>query len=453
MFLSVNELVNSANNLQEIQRKVAEQKRKLTEQLMHAQRKMAEHKQKIYESKIDRNEITSVDTYTDTTAYAEPTAADTAAYTYEYSYTTDNEDADSFEFNNDQVLSESPMGGDSNSHDEICQGTCKADKSTAITLHDGFYRTTKFIKESILQLPCYQKDYLIEEGQVYTKQEFAKYLALQEKKALVDPFFREHWRNYSKKFTNSTGNATADLVPFGPDCKKLICGSCKVVIDEFATALVMASKDPSIQDISDVAKGFCNVKEIALKFQPGVGFVCSKMFQAFSSYVTDVIARGVDWKQVGLDVPQLYDKRKEICVKMGLCAESSFHFVSSPANYKQEHWSAECYVCRHMAADIEDHVSMLQCMNEDVAMSVARGVCERVNLSPEQDALCRRILDSKLPGLSWLAKVHAETRGQRTTSPDMMFPERVCISVGICEKWVDPFEKAKKEMELDAEFW
>lgn len=443
------EVIQSDNmNLLEIQRKVAEQKRKLAEQLMQAQRKMAEHKQKlgIHESQeeIDQKGINShrEERFQSEHVVYPTTESEDTAYDYEYSYTTDDSYVDSFELNDE-------------TNTNSCQGQCTTEKSKDSIPRDGLYQNINFIKDSIIRFSCFQKDYIIEEGKVYTKQEFAKYIALQEKKALVDPFFREHWRNYSKKFSSNPSNATSNLVPFGPDCVKLICGSCKVVIDEFAIALQKASKDPNILDIREVAKDFCSVKEITSKFQPGVTYICLKMFQTFAGYVTDVISGGVegDWKLTNYDISRVSLRRKEVCVKMGLCVEKSFQFVSTPANFKQEHWTPECYVCRHMASEIEDQMSMLQCINEDVAVEVVRSVCERLNLRPEQDALCRHILEKKLPGISWLAKVHAETRGQRMTTPDVLFPEKLCFSIGFCEKWVDPHEKAKKDMDLEAEFW
>ena len=39
------------------------------------------------------------------------------------------------------------------------------------------------------------------------------------------------------------------------------------------------------------------------------------------------------------------------------------------------------------------------------------------------------------------------------TAPDNMFPDRMCIDVGYCEKWVDPEELAERQREAEAVFW
>ena len=65
----------------------------------------------------------------------------------------------------------------------------------------------------------------------------------------------------------------------GADCETLICGSCKAVVEEFGTAVKAAVKDKNIGYVEDVMEGFCERKEIKLKYVDMVSDVCQRLEQ------------------------------------------------------------------------------------------------------------------------------------------------------------------------------
>eukprot|EP01041_Mallomonas_annulata_P001236 gene1236-2403_t len=310
-------------------------------------------------------------------------------------------------------------------------------KKTSYREPGGEYDSVDFMKESILRFTCYQKGYIIEDGTVFTEEEMAAILLAEEiaqreaaeaEVAAGNINFMATQTSNNTTSNNSTLNATSNLVPLGPNCAGLICGSCKATVDEFGRALIKASKDQKIKYMREVVDSFCSTKEIVLKYLPITEFICKHIFP--------------------------------VCMNLGFCHQSDFEYQNTPANFKQEQCSdgsgsnlSPKDKKYKGISDVDERVVLIRTVTEGLAEQIVGDVCNNVKLPTEEAATCRRLLDKKINDLSWIAKLHAETVWKRLTSPDMMFPERICTDVGFCEKWIDPEEIAKKEREIEAEFW
>jgi hypothetical protein len=61
----------------------------------------------------------------------------------------------------------------------------------------------------------------------------------------------------------------------GADCETLICGSCKVIVEEFSKLVYSAVNDTNYNSVEDVTKDFCKSKNIGLKYVDMVGDICT----------------------------------------------------------------------------------------------------------------------------------------------------------------------------------
>jgi len=313
------------------------------------------------------------------------------------------------------------------------------------------FNTIDFMKDIILRYMCYQVGYIVEDGEVYTYQEMSEFLKNQEEEELKQlEADGEDTTERRELQQNSTIDLFPSSLPLGPDCEALICGSCKAVMEEFGKSLQRASRDVYIKHMREVERGFCHTKDIAMKYLPITQHICQKMFDHMPDYMMSMFEK-VDWSTDYL--PDMYNRKKQVCGGAGFCTEKSFQFQQTPQHFKQNHWNANCYVCRHMAADIEERVVLTRTVTEGLAEVIVQEVCDKVMLPAYLEPVCVQILEKKKIDMAWIAKLHAETIWKRQTAPENMFPERLCTEVGYCAKYVDPVEVAKKEIELEAEYW
>lgn len=63
----------------------------------------------------------------------------------------------------------------------------------------------------------------------------------------------------------------------GADCETLVCGSCKAIVEEFSSTVKKNYRNPSITSIEAVFEGFCESKEIAVKYDNIVGNICRQL--------------------------------------------------------------------------------------------------------------------------------------------------------------------------------
>lgn len=98
------------------------------------------------------------------------------------------------------------------------------------------------------------------------------------------PTFRDI-REEQMKEKKEKQKAKALKVPkylLGPDCETMICGSCKVVVEEFSKAIHRSIDNPQYATIADVLAELCASPHIAQKYHDLVGKVCSKKFNNVS---------------------------------------------------------------------------------------------------------------------------------------------------------------------------
>jgi hypothetical protein len=68
----------------------------------------------------------------------------------------------------------------------------------------------------------------------------------------------------------------------GADCETLLCGSCKAIVEEFGNAVYQNLRNPQIKYIDQLIEGFCQSKNIVLKYHDIVGDVCQYFEQVIS---------------------------------------------------------------------------------------------------------------------------------------------------------------------------
>lgn len=60
----------------------------------------------------------------------------------------------------------------------------------------------------------------------------------------------------------------------GAVCEDLICESCSLIVEEFASVIFNAIKDPKIKYIEQLTEGFCSIKTVSLKYTDMVSDIC-----------------------------------------------------------------------------------------------------------------------------------------------------------------------------------
>jgi hypothetical protein len=60
----------------------------------------------------------------------------------------------------------------------------------------------------------------------------------------------------------------------GPDCETMICGVCKVIVEEFALQLTRSLDDPKIKYVEEVFNGFCGSPNLSSKYIDLVAWTC-----------------------------------------------------------------------------------------------------------------------------------------------------------------------------------
>jgi hypothetical protein len=64
----------------------------------------------------------------------------------------------------------------------------------------------------------------------------------------------------------------------GPDCETMICGVCKLIVEEFAARVVTAMEDPTIRYVEQAFSGFCRSRNLHMKYIDLVTDVCNHKF-------------------------------------------------------------------------------------------------------------------------------------------------------------------------------
>jgi hypothetical protein len=102
-----------------------------------------------------------------------------------------------------------------------------------------------------------------------------KRLSFREKQAL---------RQQERKLKDEQREMVKPKFRLGADCETLVCGSCKAIVEEFATLVHQNIRNPNIKYIDQLTQGFCDIKQIALKYKGIVGDIC-RVFDQVDFYL------------------------------------------------------------------------------------------------------------------------------------------------------------------------
>jgi hypothetical protein len=107
----------------------------------------------------------------------------------------------------------------------------------------------------------------------------------------------------------------------GPDCETMICGTCKVLVEEFARKLVKALEDASIKYVEQVFHGFCQSREIRSTYINFVSDLChsriadvSYSYVSYSYFISSLILCHFAQPYAGYDevLIQAYEQEEDI---------------------------------------------------------------------------------------------------------------------------------------------
>ena len=242
----------------------------------------------------------------------------------------------------------------------------------------------------------------------------------------------------------------------GASCETLICGSCKAMVEEFATAVVEGLRDPQFVYIEDIMNEFCRRKEIAMKYSDLVGSICFTVQNDKGGYREAFLQPfekdgPEDWPKARTDVARLNAKKRDICTNIGACVPQQFELQLKPAKLEQQHWDDRCYVCQAFARDLEERVQLSKVITESNIVGIVVDTCNRLGLlssssaTPALAELCTPLAQGKLlDDIAWVAKVHSEAL-LRQVRGELLFADRLCEEINYCEKFVDPEELKRLE--------
>jgi len=235
----------------------------------------------------------------------------------------------------------------------------------------------------------------------------------------------------------------------GASCETLICGSCKAMVEEFASAVVQGLRDPQYTYVDDVLTDFCKRKEIAMKYSDLVGSICFTIQSDKGGYRDALLLpfeNDDDWPSVRQNVDRLNEKKRQICSTIGACTAKQLELQLKPSKKEQEHWDDQCYVCQAFARDLEERVQISKGITESNIVGIVVDTCNRLALpSPALRELCKPLTEGKLlDDLAWIAKVHSEAL-LRQARGEVGFPDKMCEEIRYCQKYVDPEELKKLE--------
>jgi hypothetical protein len=237
----------------------------------------------------------------------------------------------------------------------------------------------------------------------------------------------------------------------GVSCETLVCGACKVMVEEFADAVLQGLADPRYVYVEDLLSDFCQRKEIAQKYSELVSSICFSIASDKGGYREAFLlpfeADAPDWSNVKR-AEGLVAKKMQICAStVGACSATQFQFNRKPRRREEEHWDDKCHVCQAFALDVEERVQLSApgTITESSIVSVVSDTCNRMYLPQDLTPTCAQLAQGKLlDDISWISKVHSEAL-IRKAKAEVSFADALCQEVGFCEKWLDPEELRKRE--------
>jgi len=244
----------------------------------------------------------------------------------------------------------------------------------------------------------------------------------------------------------------------GADCETLVCGSCKVLVEEFAVAITEAVNDPSKEYLDQVFEGFCQSRPLNLKYHDVVANLCANQITTGPDYKEAFLTTfemDTNYEKIA-SVESILDKKKKICGGVGACSEKQLTFSNIPIYRYQEQWNDSCFVCQAVADDIEEKIVLHRKVTDSIAASIVDGSCGRLGLPPTGDFndLCLQFTKgSKGDDMAWITKVYADKVVAKPQT-EKRFSDSLCEEMKLCKKWLneDALSKEKTMKEIEAVF-
>jgi len=149
-----------------------------------------------------------------------------------------------------------------------------------------------------------------------------------------------------------------------------------------------------------------------------------------------------DW-DVDLDLSpaSVVRKTKEICGPSGTgaCAATELNELFPAITEEEVEWTAECFVCRGVAAAVEEKLALYATVTETAAMDIVYGICDKMDLDPRDRSLCDELTTGALgEEFAWQAFTHRELMLEKAKE-GLTFAEKVCSasSLNQCDIWID----------------
>ena len=310
---------------------------------------------------------------------------------------------------------------------------------------------------------------------------------------------REMMKMEAKKADMDKSSKGLQLFRLGPSCEDRVCTSCKIIVEEFGERVLKAVSNRKYQYIMDLTEeSFCDSREIQLKYKQEVFDICKLIVKIHKDYRDTLVSSFEFEEPEAIKIIQtqhtlpgynqnkpmrywdiilkntkeyLYAKKQNVCVTIGACQSSDFGEIETVPTYRQqEYWNETCYVCSAAVKDMENRITLENGITEGKATGIVGSACEKLGLfSPEailfgkstMPATASAFFDictsltsgTRRDDLGWVLKVHAESVDKKGRS-DTKFDEKACQEVKFCEKWIDPTEMKKIELEkaVDAVF-
>lgn len=171
----------------------------------------------------------------------------------------------------------------------------------------------------------------------------------------------------------------------GAACETQICGSCKAIVNEFAFVVDRAVNNSEVRYVEQVLSGFCESKEIALKYNDMVRDVCNNAFQDETAGYKEALITAFEqedsWEGIAT-IPRIYQQQKKVCLAVGACSVEQFEFQSEPEHQTQEQWDERCFVCQAFATDLEERVQLTRHVTERSVVPMVQETCDRLVRNP-----------------------------------------------------------------------
>jgi len=235
----------------------------------------------------------------------------------------------------------------------------------------------------------------------------------------------------------------------GTSCEGLICGACKIIVEEFALAVVQGENDPKYVYVDDVMGDFCRRREMMMQYSELVSTICMNIHGDRVGYREALVVPFEEHDQGGLasiTLPaNVFARQKHVCTAIGACQESHFEIITTSTKKERQHWDDKCYVCQAFANDLEERLQLTLGITEGSVVSIVKGACDRLGLTPELQEVCTPLTNGALlDDISWIAKVHGELLLKKPKG-EILFADKMCEEIKYCTKYLDEEELKRQE--------